>query len=277
MEILHLPNITLCGYAQGGWQTSICVPELNSTFDIGILLSIKTENYFITHGHPDHIGALPYLIARQTIEDKNRYINIYYPEKIDENLKTGLLALSKIQGDRGDLPVNFFPAKIGDTFKIKKNISVRVLETYHRIPSCGWAIEQTTNKLLPEFKGLSDNEIVRIKNSGKKIIHEVIQTILTIPGDTTIDFLRLQKQAQNSRVLVHEVTSWGLYDKESCTKYGHTHVEDIIEYGHLFSGEILVLVHRSMKHSKREIEEIVQKKFPEDLIKKIKIFDGGDI
>lgn len=276
METLHLPNVTLIGYAQGGWQTSIHIPEIQSVFDVGVLLPVRANHYFITHGHPDHMDALSYLIARQTIEEKDKYINLYYPSEIDEHLKIGLTALAKIQGDRGDLPVHFHPASPGDVFQIKSGVAVKTLKTYHRIPSCGWAVEQSTKKLLPEYSTLSTNDIIKLKKSGKTITFDNSFISIVIPGDTTIDFLRLQEQAQNTKILTHEVTSWGIHSRESCTRYGHTHVDDILEFGHLFNGDILVLVHRSMKHTRTEIEGIIQNKFPTELMHKIRLFDGGD-
>jgi ribonuclease Z len=155
---------------------------------------------------------------------------------------------------------------------------VRALQTWHRGPSIGWAVEQTTRKLKPEFKGLEGAEIGRLRQSGVEITDDRVSTMLCVPGDTTIEFLLNQEQARKAKVLVHEVTVWdeGMNHVMGCREFGHTHVNEIIEHFDKFEGEVLVLCHRSMRYSRRDIEEIAQARFSPAMLEKIRIFDGGD-
>jgi hypothetical protein len=60
-------------------------------------------------------------------------------------------------------------------------------------------------------------------------------------------------------VLVHEVTSWD--DRRGVAetrRWGHTHVDEMIARAEQFTGEALVLVHRSLRHTKREALEVVR-------------------
>lgn len=153
------------------------------------------------------------------------------------------------------------------------------VKTYHgKAPSIGWAVEQTTQKLKPEYLGLPGPEIGKMRREGVEVTEGRTRTVLAFPGDTKIDFLRYEEKARKAKVLVHEVTVWdrGYSDPRDTRNYGHTHVDEMIESCEMFEGEALVLVHRSMKYPRSEIEGIVQSRFPRSMVPKIHIFDGGD-
>ena len=75
------------------------------------------------------------------------------------------------------------------------------------------------------------------------------------------------------KVLVHEVTAWdqrrGVEDTRA---WGHTHVDEVIARAEQFEGEALVLVHRSPRHSRSQIEEILATRFPASVRSKVHVF-----
>jgi ribonuclease Z len=110
-----------------------------------------------------------------------------------------------------------------------------------------------------------------------QVTDEVMSTVLVVPGDTKIEFLLRCEQARKAKVLTHEVTYWDDQSSpEKCRAYGHTHVDEMIEHCDKFEGEALVLVHRSMKYKRAEVEEIIKRRFPSAMLPKIHVFDGGD-
>lgn len=280
METLNLTGVTLEGFAQGGIRTSIGVPEVGAIFDAGtpIPTCLRYGNIFITHGHPDHCGAITNIIARRDLQDLPP-ADVYVPTSIKEPLEVIFEKWWEINGGRGPkFPVNIHAQKPGDIIPLKRGIKVVGVPTYHRVQSVGWAVERTTQRLKPEFVGKPGKEIGELKKKGVEITNPHVETILTIPGDTTIDFLIKEPMAQKAKILVHEVTYWD--DKESnqkmCRKYGHTHFRDMIENCERFEGDFLVLCHRSMKFSRSFIEKQVKRHFPKSMIDKIRLFDGGD-
>jgi len=277
MEVLNISGVTLQGYAQGGWRTSIHVPEFDATFDAGTALPISCGRYFITHGHPDHAGAIPSIIARRSQQQAGD-TEVFVPTAIARHLQTALGGMHRVFGGRRPLGERVMGVQPGDTVPLRPGVDVRVLRTYHGVPSVGYALVSNTKKLKPEFHGLSGPEIVKVKQQGVEITEQQRRVDLCIPGDTKIDFFLKTDEARKAKVLVHEVTVW---DREISTvsktrQHGHTHVDEMIEHCEKFEGEALVLCHRSMKHSRKEIEKILKTRFPAQMLPKIHIFDGGD-
>lgn len=279
MEKINVAGVTLQGYAQGGWRTSIHCPEVGAIFDAGTVLPTMADRYFVSHGHSDHSGALPSIVARRSVMEVKKPLQIYMPSSLAGFMQDALDAMDKLFGNRrGALNTKINGVEIGDVIHIRKGLKIRALRTYHSAPSCGWAVEQTTSKLKPEFHGLEGREIAKLRQGGTEITNDVTGSLLVVPGDTKIEFLLREERARKAKVLVHEVTVWddSYSTVERTRQYGHTHVNEMIEHCDKFEGEALVLVHRSMKYSRSLIEETLQRRFPAAMLPKIHLFDGGD-
>lgn len=279
METLNLPGITLEGYAEGGIRTSIGCPEIGAMFDAGTTIPtcLRYDNIFITHGHPDHIGCITQIIARRNLQNLPP-ADVYLSSNIKNDLEIIFDAWRRINGGKGrKFPINIHGKSVGDTIELKRGIKVNGVKTFHSISSVGWSVERTTQRLKAEFQGIPGAEIGKLKKKGIEVTFPHTETILTIPGDTTIDFLIKEQKAQKAKVLVHEVTYWDDIEStsEKCRQYGHTHFRDMIKHCDKFEGEHLVFCHRSMKFSRSFIEKQVKDHFPKDIQDKIRIFDGG--
>lgn len=278
MEHLSIAGLTLDGVAQGGCQTAIHIPEAHAVFDAGRALRANVEHLFITHGHPDHIGALPAIVAKRTTrKSEGRPLQIHLPSGIADNVSAALTAMDAVFGDRVRDTWVVIGHSPGDLVPTGKDVAVRALRTFHGIASCGWAVEHTARKLKPDFLDLDGGKIAALRRAGVEVTDVATNTVAVIPGDTMIDFLVREPAAQRAKVLLHEVTFWDdTSSVEGCRRYGHTHVDEMIEHCDKFEGEALVLVHRSLKHRRSEVEEILRRRFPAAMLPKIHLFDGGD-
>lgn len=280
MQKLNVAGVSLHGYAQGGLQTSIYVPEIRAVFDAGcVLQGVSVDHYFITHAHPDHVCALPYIAGRRSLGSKKKPLRIHVPAAIKPKINAVLSHMSDLYGDRDETRMfEVHGVEPGEGVELRGGYVVRGVQTTHRTDSIGWAVEQTTSKLKPEFVGMEGREIGRLKREGVAITDDHTGTMVCIPGDTQIEFLLEQEQARTAKVLVHEVTVWeeGDDNLEGCRGYGHTHIAEMVEHCEKFEGEALVLCHRSMRWSREHIEEMARRRFPASVLPRIHFFDGGD-
>lgn len=280
MEKINVAGVTLHGYAQGGWQTSVYCPEVRAVFDAGcVLRGVNVDRYLITHSHPDHIMALPYIVGRRSVSEKEEVMHIHAPVQIEDTLRQVVEGMCRLFGDRTPRDkVQIHGHKPGDEIRLGPDHVAKVLPTPHRGPSIGYVVEQRTQRLKPEFKGVEGREIGRLRAQGVEVTEPYSLPMLAVPGDTMIEFLSENEIVQKCKVLLHEVTVWdeGMNNVSGCRRYGHTHVAEMVEHCEKFQGEALVLCHRSMRYSREDIERIRKERFPAHMLDRIHLFDGGD-
>src|SRR5437016_5807849 len=90
---------TIRGVSVGGVYTSLLVSELGIVLDAGIparsLAGIDT--IFLSHGHVDHIGALPALLGIRALHGKTKPPRVVMPAEIVDDLRSALASLAKLQ------------------------------------------------------------------------------------------------------------------------------------------------------------------------------------
>lgn len=272
---LQLPGLTLDGVAQGGRRTSFLVEEAGILFDAGDFSGgpLKSRKVFLTHCHPDHVGALPLMIAQHSMDSYPTPFEVFASVEDAANLDALLASLDNTFGGRRLLNTNVHALKVGDRVPTRRqDLVVEALRSFHGVPSRGYALILSKKKLRPEFVGLSSNEIVDLRKKGVDVTEVCEDTLLTVSGDTQIEFLLREKKAQKAKVLVHEVTLYTEDSRDLARQYGHTHVLDMIEHCEKFEGDYLVLVHRSQRSTLQEAEAIVRTQFPASMRSKVVFF-----
>jgi len=263
---------TIEGYSRAAVQSYWRIPELKLGFDMGGTpwSFMGTQTYFITHAHLDHMVALPAYVARRRMM-KMEPPKIFVPEEVHEATDRMLKAWQRL--DRGRMVCELVPAKPGVEYELSREHIVTAFPTKHTVPSLGYIVWERRRKLKPEYQGLTGDEIRDIRKSGIEVSGEVRIPIVCYCGDTAPAGLDADPAVYQARILITELTFFRPeHRKEKIHKFGHTHLDDILERADLFKNELIILGHFSTRYMDNQIRKAVEKRLPEGLKERVHLW-----
>jgi len=260
---------TIEGYSRAAVQSYWRIPELKLGFDMGGTpwSFMGTQTYFITHAHLDHMAALPAYVARRRMM-KMEPPKIFVPEEVHEATDRMLKAWQRL--DRGRMVCELVPAKTGVEYELSREHVVTAFPTKHTVPSLGYIVWERRRKLKPEYQGLTGDEIRDIRKSGIEVSGEVRIPLVCYCGDTAPAGLDADPAIYEAKILITELTFFRPeHRKEKIHKFGHTHLDDILERAELFKNELVILGHFSTRYMDNQIRKAVEKRLPEGLKERV--------
>jgi ribonuclease Z len=254
---------TIRGVSVGGVYTSLAVPELGLVFDAGISprSTAATDTILLSHGHVDHLGALPAMLGIRALQGKTRPPRVVMPAEIVDDLRAALAALTKLQ--RWSLDIEAIGMRPGDEIDLRGDLRVRAVRTFHPVPSLGYIIVRRVAKLRPEFHGLPGSEIAARRRAGEPMIDHEDRLELAYATDTLATVLDHAPDLLHAKVLVMECTF--LDDRKSleAARAGcHIHLDEVIERAERFANDHVVLMHLSQLYRPDEVASILDARVP---------------
>lgn len=237
-----------------GQGTTISWPGMNISFDIGYLTKgiHGISRIAITHGHFDHIGYLiQHLVVRHRMEMGPA--EYWLPYHLVRPVRELLRVWSEITGPLVDCKLH--PAVAGTRFNIRKDLEAKAFKATHVVPTLGYLVYETRNKLRPELVGLPSTEIAKRVQSGETVSNSVVVPAMAFCGDTTAKVLDQEPELYEVEDLVLECSFMGTQnvDKASARAHGHIHLDDLIDRADCFQNKRLLLTHTSVRYSQNEI------------------------
>lgn len=258
-------NLTVEGFSRAAVQTYWRIPELKIGFDLGAQpwSFMGTPTWFISHTHIDHILALPAYAARRRMM-KMEPPTIYLPEGAIDPVQRLLRQVSRL--DRGRLPCQLLPACPGDEIELSRELVVTVSATRHTVPSLGYVVWERRRKLKTEYQELSGEQIRDLRLGGVDVTAEVRVPRLAYLGDSAPEGLDQCPAMYEADVLIMELTFVApSHRKEKIHKFGHIHLDDVVERRERFHNERVIAGHFSTRYQPRQIRHHVEKLLPDML------------
>lgn len=265
-------NLTIEGYSRAAVQSYFRVPELKVGFDIGgspwDFMSLKT--IFVTHPHLDHMAALPVFVARRRMM-KMDPPTIYLPQEVVDPVDRMLKSWQRL--DRGRMLCQLVGVKAGDEIELSREHIVSVFPTTHTVPSVGYLVWDRRRKLKPELVGRPQNEIRELATSGKEVTQEVRVPLVCYTGDTAPPGLDAEPATFDAQILITELTFYRPeHRKEKIHKFGHMHLDDILERADRFKNEKIIFTHVSTRYFDDQVEKGIVKRLPESLRNRVTLW-----
>jgi ribonuclease Z len=258
-------GLTIEGYSRAAVQTYWRVPELKLGFDLGVQpwSFMATPTWFVSHTHLDHVAALPVYVARRRMM-KMEPPTIYLPAESVDAIESLLRAFQRL--DRGRMPANLVGLSADQEVELSRELVVRTFPTKHTIPSLGFLVWERRKKLKPEYQHLSGDQIRDLRLSGVEVSAELRVPKVAYLGDTAPAGLDVLPDVYRAQILILEMTFVAATERASVIhKYGHTHLDDIIDRAERFENEVIIASHFSTRLHPDQIQRIVEKRLPESL------------
>ena len=258
-------GLTIEGYSRAAVQTYWRIPELKLGFDLGAQpwSFMGTSTWFVSHAHMDHLVALPVYVARRRMM-KMEPPTIYMPDSTIEPMKKILRLFSQL--DRGRLPCNLVPIVPGDEIELSRETVVTISETTHSVQSLGFVVWERRRKLKEALQGLSGDKIRDLRLAGEEVTDEIKLPRLAYLGDSSPEGLDKCPEMYKAEILILELTFVApSHRKEKIHKFGHIHVDDVVERRDRFENELIIASHFSTRYHPRQIRQHVARAIPDML------------
>ena len=258
------------GISVGGVYTSLAVPELGLVFDAGASprSSCAIDTILLSHGHADHVGALPAFLGIRALSGKTRPPRVVMPAEIVDDLTAALAALSRLQ--RFPLEIEAVGLLPGDELALRGDLRVRAVRTFHPVPSLAYVIMRRISKLRPELSGLTGPQIAARRRGGEIVTDHEDRLELAYATDTLISVFDHAPELLQARTLVMECTFLDERKSLEAARAGcHIHLDEVIERAAQFANDHIVMMHFSQIYRPDEITGILDARLPPELRKKV--------
>ena len=265
-------GLTIEGYSRAAVQSYWRIPEMKIGFDLGAQPwdFMGTPNWFITHSHLDHVAAVPIYVARRRMM-RMEPPNLYVPQEALEDVRRLLVIMQRL--DRGRMHCELRGLEAGAEIDLSRELVVTCFATTHTIPSLGYIVWDRRHKLKPEFLNLPGDKIRDLRLGGTAVTREVRTPLLAYTGDTSPAGLDNCPAVYEARILITEVSFIrAKHRREKIHKFGHMHLDDVIERADRFKNELLIFSHFSTRYQPDEVRRVFERKLPAELSKKVKVW-----
>jgi ribonuclease Z len=272
VKTLAFKGLTIEGYSRAAVQSYWRIQELKIGFDLGgsPWSFTGTQTIFVTHSHLDHLAAIPVYVSRRRMM-KMEPPRIYLPAESVENVQRMLHIWQRL--DRGRMVVELVGVHPGDEFELSREHIVTAFATKHTVPSIGYVVWDRRKKLKPEYQGRTGDEIRELRLAGAEVTQEVRVPLLCYVGDSAPAGLDAYPPLYEATVLITEMTFFRPeHRKEKIHKFGHTHLDDILERADRFHNELIILSHFSTRYHERQIQAAVERRFPPSLAQRVHLW-----
>ncbi len=196
---------------------------------------------------------------------------IYVPEETVENVERLMHCWQRL--DRGRQNCTLVGVKPGDEFELSREHVVTAFRTVHTVPSVGYVVWDRRRKLKPEYQGLPGDQIRDLRLSGTEVTQEIRVPLVCYCGDTAPAGLDNDPAVYDAQILITEMTFFRPeHRKEKIHKFGHTHLDDILERADRFRNELIVLSHFSTRYHESQLRKAVEKRLPAALRERVKLW-----
>jgi ribonuclease Z len=268
-------RIEPAGTSVAGLETCIEVPQLRLLLDLGSCSrsAVNQPLVLLSHGHLDHIGAVAQHAARRSLLGMSEGIYIV-PAAVAPHVEALFNAAGALDGQA--IPRRVIALEPGAEHALGKGRFLRAFETFHRVPSQGYTVWETRNRLLPQFRDLPGPKLGELRRQGAIVDEQQRVPILSFTGDTRVEVLERTPELQQTECLVIESSFLDeLVPPAQARQMGHIHLDELLARRELLPRGDVVLSHFSARYTAADVERILERKLPDSLRHHVRVLPAA--
>lgn len=196
---------------------------------------------------------------------------LYLPAECVEDVRRLLLIMQRL--DRGRMVCQLNGLRPGDEVNLSRENAITTFATTHTIPSLGYVVWDRRNKLKEEYLGLPGNQIRDLRLSGVPVTREVRMPLVAYTGDSSPAGLDAYPPVFEAKILITELSFIRPnHRREKIHKFGHMHLDDLVERADRFKNELIICAHFSTRYHPQEVRRILDSKLPPGLRERVKLW-----
>jgi len=267
------PSFSVVGIGKSADASAYYLPELGVVFDAGLAVkSLVPKTVFVSHGHRDHVQALPALARRVTYAKKENDVVVVAPKAIESLVRNFIHAEAQLNFGRAQTPdetdralgaLNLVAVEPGDSFLLPKHahvgppLGVDVYRARHKdgVPALSYGLYHARRKLKPEFADVKPAELKLLDRDA--VTHLVKDYLIFYSGDTRAELLAEEPDVlANYKFIIHECTFVGTdlpaLDAQ-CAATGHSHYLRLHPFILAHPDTTFILAHFSTRYSRADV------------------------
>lgn len=246
LGFLYLPPFRVQGISVAGEMTTVQIPEMDVTFDIGCCPRAMLASKFLalSHGHMDHSGSLAYWCSQRRFQGMGSG-HIVCDKRIAPAVHKMMAGFNDLEGQK--TPYELVEMEPNGQVMIKNSIYLRGFEVEHTSPSFGYVIIEKRTKLKPEYTDFPQEKLKELKDRGIEITRTLEIPLIAYIGDTGPGPHLVREDVRKAQVIITECTFFEPDHKERAKTGMHLHVEDLAEWLRVAEAQAFVITHISRR------------------------------
>jgi len=241
-------ELRLAGGSRAGEASLLLLPQLRLALDAGrpSRALVPLQHVVISHGHMDHVLGLPAWASQRQLNGIAGG-TVYVPGSLTVPVAELLSVCARLESGK-PYDVTVQTVAPGDVVPLRRGFFLRFLATSHWVETLGCCVEWVRQKLRPEFATMAVEELRRLRKAGEVITEEVRTPLVAYLADTGPEVFAGHPFLSDVEVLVVECTFLRPSDHERARRFGHMHLDDLVELAPTLGNRHLVLTHLSRRH-----------------------------
>jgi ribonuclease Z len=238
----------LVGGSRAGEASLLLLPQLRLALDAGrpARALVPLQNVVLSHGHMDHVLGLPAWASQRQLQRMGGG-KVFASQLLAPQVEELLSLCARLEGGQ-PYDVEIVAVQPGEVHPLRREHDLRFFLTSHWLETLGCCVEWTRQRLRPELAGCSANQLRQRREAGEAITFEARVPLLAYLADTGPEVFDREPWLSGVEVLVVECTFLRPDDRERARRFGHMHLNDLVELAPRLSNRHLVLTHLSRRH-----------------------------